>query len=405
MDLALEQDDDGARRITNVRPLSHLGLDGVHGVLFFANDEFPNILSTIYRDTMKTVFRSVPFFLIGRDKSFEKNFRYTDSPETLKEIMTFMRSIQDGNEPDYDELETDYFIETLKLLKLFDTTRDSSNGGYEFCDPYFIQSYREFLIPFCRPLKKDNYDAETISSVQSFKFFQLASIATLVRIVEMINGLMDNMRNILTSGIAGRELRLGYLQIASEIVNDIQIYDSDHRSNTTRYIKPQFQYLSVVQLATDLTNLNYPILGVYGGITSHLKGRFRHASTAAIAVTVKRCLATLIDRIKLTSDLTDKNGNLVMQHLTGDVRKQEDLLKMALRYTAYQKYTDFHASIYGYTITERYRIKNAIDYIRDNRIVASSAILSSVNHALEGFCEVLQDANVEEMFKGGTTNI
>lgn len=399
MDIAVETNSDGTKKLANVRPLSEIGLDRVHGVVFFSSDDYPNIVSSIYEDTIKAVFSSVPVFLVARDKALSKFFRLNNQPETLDNVKSFICKVQNGTSDNYPDVEAEFFQDTLRLLEKFKITENVGNDSYQFLAPYFKQSETEFLFSFCTILKKSLCIADIIAH-PDFKFYQLTVAASFNQMIMMVRGLLESMYQVLRSGIAGNILLSNYAGFVRNLQNDLQKYDNYYTSiNATRIFKPQLTYLTQDDFGNNLVNPNYNILGPYGGITTQDHGRLRYASTAVLSVAARTGIDMLINSIELTSDLADKNGIIIMNNLAGDYKKQEALLKKTLRYVLYHQFTDIHAAVQYYVIIDRHEAKNAISSIRQRNVMPVDAAVESFRTILNSFCSKLQNiGDIEPLF-------
>lgn len=403
LDIALEEDANGTKKLSNVRSLSDLGLDGINGVVFFCAENYPNIVSSIYEDTFKNVFQSVPFFLITRDHSMVKLFRSNGQPESLSNISVMINNIQSGKNPSYQDVEDEYFIETLMLLEKFKVVEKNSQGNYEFKDQYFKQSETEFITAECTSLKKLARGAtslEALSSDKDFKFYQYTMIVALKQMVSMVLDLHASINEVITSGVAISPLKQGLQVCITELTLDLQKYDNYHTSSqATEIVKPQLTTLEKADLQGNLVNVNVQVLGKYGGITTLQNGKLRYAATAVAAVTSRQSLYRLIEKITLSSDLTDANGRVLIHILKGDYKRQEALLKKALRYILYNYFTDTEATIQNYLIAKRHEVEKAIKTIRTNQIAPSDAVEECVKDVINSFFNDLTSiTSVSDMF-------
>jgi hypothetical protein len=401
MDIALEEVG-GEKKLSNVRPLSELGFDGINGAIYFCSDSYPNIVSSIYEDTFKNVFQSVPFFLLAKDHGMIKVFRSNNQPETMENVSAMIQGIQDGSNKNYTDVETEYFLETLALLEKFKVTEFNANCEYQFKDQYFKQRETEFLSSICNSIKKAGLtkNITNIGHDTDFKFYQLTVTASIERMVSMIYDLHKSINTVIQSGIASGILQQNYNSFINELQNDLEKYNNRHTSNgATAIIKPQLTTMSRSDLEKILTDNSYDILGKYGGITTMNNGKLRYAATAVISVTGLKSLYRLIEKIKLTSDLTDGNGNALMPNLLGDYGKQEALLKKALNYILFHSFTDQNASVQYYMIVDRYKVKHAIENIRVNGISPANSVTESTKNIIDSFCNFLERINdISSMF-------
>lgn len=402
LDIALEDDTNKTKKISNVQSLSDLGLDGINGVVFFCSENYPNIISSIYEDTFNNVFQSVPFFLAARDHSMMKLFRSNGQPENLDNVSEMIRSIQRGDNPYYRDVEDEYFVETLMLLEKFKVVEKNAKGDYEFKDQYFKQAETEFITAECTSLKKlarGAINLEDLSKDKDFKFYQYTMTVALKQMASMVLKLHDSINEVVTSGVAVSTFNQGVSAYISELTKDLQKYDNYHTSSqATEIVKPQLTTLRKVDLQSNLASNKVDILGTYGGITTLQNGRLRYASTAVAAVASRKSIKRLIEKIKLTDDLKDANGKVLISSLEGNYKKQEALLKKALLYILYNHFTDTDATVQGYLISNRYKVKEAIKTIRTNNVSPTNAVEECVQDVINSFCNDLANfTNVRDM--------
>lgn len=150
LDIALEANNGKEQ---SSRTLRELGLEGLDGILFFCSESYPNIIQELYYDTFKSVFQSVPVFLMARDNMLFKIFNMNGQPTNYKNVESLVDNIQQGGNTFYSDIEEQYFLNTFALMEKFNITFDSSVGSYRFRDKFFNQQKVEFLFPSCASLK------------------------------------------------------------------------------------------------------------------------------------------------------------------------------------------------------------------------------------------------------------
>lgn len=93
LDIALD-DNNGKKQSS--RTLRELGLEGLDGIVFFCSESYPNIIQELYHDTFKSVFQSVPVFLVARDNMMFKIFNMNSQPTNYKNGESLIDNIQQG---------------------------------------------------------------------------------------------------------------------------------------------------------------------------------------------------------------------------------------------------------------------------------------------------------------------
>lgn len=398
LDIMLEEVD-GEKRISNLRPLNELGLDKINGAVFFCSENYPGVVATIYKDTFNSVFQSVPFFLIARDSSMIKLFRKKNQEESIENVLSMIQGIQNNTDEDYDDAEAEYFLSTLALLEGFSIVKKNNNLEYQFKDLYFKQSETEFLTSSSSSLKRAAMTKDITAAIESldFRFYKLTVTASIEQMTDKICELYQSVIKIVKSGKASNILMKNYQSIINELQYDLQKYNVPH---ATEIVRPQLASIDKNTLENNLVDKSYDILGKYDGITTLNKGKLKYASTAVIAVTGRRCLTKLIEKINLNDDLVDADGNLLVKNLSGRFEKQEALLKKVLYYILYHNFTDNNASIQYYLIVNRKEAKDSIEEIRSVGINSKDAVSESISNIIKKFSLLIQDIdNIDNLFK------
>lgn len=403
LDIALEDNTDGTKKLVNVQSLKDLGLDGINGVTFFCNESYPEMISTIYEDTFKNVFQSVPFFLVARDHSMMKLFRSNQQPETFENISSMLENIQNKVAEAYQNVEEEYFIESLALLEKFSVVEKNNVGGYALKNTYFKQSQLEFLTSECTTLKKYSHGAiklEDIPSDKDFKFYKKTMLFGLKKMVEKVLELHEGIDKLISSGCAVNIIRKEIPECMDELIEDFSRYDKPWQAyDASQIVKPQLKDLTQKKLQEKLVDKEEAILGKYKGISTLQNGKLKYPATAVSAVTSRRCIYNLIFKITLDNDLLDKNGEQLFPSIAGDYERQTALLKKILLYTFYQYFTDADVTIKTYLILNRTMVKNAIEQIRVNNVQVQEAFESCIYYILNDFCKELQNiSSLSEIF-------
>lgn len=358
LDIALESNDKNKIRMQS---LSELGLEDLDGVLFFCSESYPNIIQDLYRDVFTTVFKSVPIFLIARDNLLYNIFKGNGKSMSYENVEFIVQAIREEKLGIYSDTEQQFFLNTFKLMENFEITkRNEEKQCYEFTDTYFEREKIEFLFPSSVSLKSCSKDTDFGEAVQEedFKFYQMMAVISCMQMIGMICKLQENIGKVLTSGAASECLKKSSEEQGRRLWDDFNKYNFYHTSlNATKYVKPQFEEVSINRLETDIKDPTIPLLGERNGITTKDEdGSWKYPTTAVTAVTSKQWIFELISRITLQEDIKDPvTGEVLFPNLKGNVQAQKKLLKHALYNILYKQYIDSEAMIYYYLFVNRYR--------------------------------------------------
>lgn len=391
MDLALQKQEDGTR-ITNIRSLSDLGLDGLSGVLFFCSrDGYTNNILQIYEDTLKNVFKSVPIFLIRRSEILPLACNIQRTPNNVEETIEFTRKMQNGENEFFPNYELDNFQTTLKLLHDLNITYLRQNQNqYAFRDLYFDQNRMEFLVPDSASLTSASTvkDAGFDVSSQDYSLFQLFSMGCMSQVLEMINDLHNFMEKLLSDGIT-KYIQSNKQYIINLITQDLINYDPI--GIDTEIVRPQLEAYSSKSLCCLLVDSNYEVLGPRGGITTLRNGVLRYAPTAVLAVSSKRAIDHLIEKVSEVNNFKSTLNNISLD-------KQLILIKKALNFILYRNFVDIYATVQNYIIVPRESVKKAIYSTRELGVPTSIPLETAISFVLDEFCNTLESSDVRRLF-------
>ena len=388
MDLALEKNEEGTR-ITNIRSLSDLGLDGLSGILFFCSrDGYTNNILQIYEDTLKNVFKSVPVFLVRRSEILPLACQIQGGPQCVDDAITFMEAIQLGKNVLFPDFEVSNFQTTLKLLFDLGVTK-LINQRYIFNELFFEQNQIEFLIPDCRSLTSASTVSDVTFNIEEadYKQFQLFGLGCITQVLKMISQLDKLMEYVVNGGVAG--LIQGNKQyLINDINDDLKKYDLV--GENTQLIRPQLQSYKIETICGLLLDHDYEVLGPRGGITTVRNGSLRYAPTAVLAVSSRIAISSLIEKIDTAGVV------LPVKSITQE--QQVMLIKRALRFVLYRSFTDVYATIQGYLLVPREVAVEAIKSMRKKSGSTSIPFEICVASVLDIFCNTLSNANLQEIF-------
>lgn len=367
-------------KIQNIPSLSDLGLDNLDGVIFFAAHAIPNIVQTLYEDTLKNVLKAVPVFLVARDADLICWYR-TIYPDINKEnIIEFLTNLRDKNHQlaAYDDITTKFFHGTISLFES-DNLHIMENG--EFCDTFFPLNEVEFLVPTVTELQHKNCDTKSAVQSENFRFFRQASTQSLCIMLNMIYKLFANMQK-LSIAAATQFLNAHEDYKENEILpNDI----SKYHYSTTYYMRPQLTYCTAEDIACQITDPNCDLLGPRGGITTtNNDGSLRYPATAVLAVTTRRYISRLIYDTAINDEIRTLFDGIDDTMLT-------KLLHKTLWCYLY-RFTDSYASIQQYLIVDRYEVTAGIRNTRNrNRNSRQCPICETNDNIVNSFADYIKD--------------
>ncbi|WP_238653912.1 hypothetical protein [Paenibacillus piscarius] len=394
------------------RTLRELGLEGLDGIVFFCAESYPNIIQELYHDTFKSVFQSVPVFLIARDNMMFKIFNMNSQPTNYENVESLIDNIQQGRNTFYTDIEEQYFLNTFALMEKFDITSfDSVVRSYRFKDTFFNQQKVEFLLPSCASLKSlsvsklhSSMSNGNISTQPDFIFYQTIAVVSCIKMLKMICHLQEGMSSILKSGLASDCLWNVCLEPVNmnSLEKDFSRYDNYHTSyDATSYVKPQFTTISKGRIEQDIDDETVELLGSRGGITTTNNGKLRYPTTAVTAVTSRQWISKLISSITIKGNLTNPITNEeLFPDLQGNMKAQETLLQKALYYILYKRYTDVNATIQYYLLVDRNKVVDGILRRRNARNTSFTSFIEVIRNVVEDFCDDVRTSyDISEVYR------
>lgn len=349
------------------KSLSELGLDNLDGIVFFCSDTYPNIVTELYKDVLKSVFESLPVFLVHNRTDFMfEMFSFNGQKPTTDNVKSMMDDIQGEKhqffKPEAVAAKSKSTFELLTQLNIGKFYEDKSdNKKFEFNDSYFTNERIQFLLPSCTSLSQT---ANNFLGKSDFEFYTLTVISSFEKMLNMISVLHEGMELIFKANIARNIVITENNTRIQELTDDFSHYDNSYVGyRATSFTKPQLQYLSCSDINNDIANssLNGSRIGPRGGITTMNNGKLRYATTAVVAVTARRWITYLISRISLKNPLVDSNGKSIFDSTVTTLEIQQNLLRKALLNRLYKNYTDTEATIQYYLLVNRNYAVNAIN--------------------------------------------
>lgn len=241
---------------------------------------------------------------------------------------------------------------------------------FEFTDSYFANTKIQFLLPVF-------YDI----SLDSFEFFKLTVVASFEKMLNMVLELQEGMDRLLSDSNIKNMIKEANRSELENLLKDFKRYNNSHVGNdATIYVKPQLDYHFCKDINSDISNKK-DRLGPRNGITTtNEQGELRYATTAVVAVTARRWISHLIEKITISEELKDSNGKPFFDTDKIPVKSQQALLRKALFNQLYKNNTDTKATIQTYLLVDRNQVAEAIDTTCKPNNTISDVVTEIVNH-------------------------
>lgn len=383
--------------------LEACGLDNLDGIIFCCSETYPNVVAKMYKKFLQDIFKSVPVFLLAKDKHLFNFYSMVFQSISEENVDYFINLLQARDFPVYSNMSDMYFYDTYKLFRSLEIMQKEENE-FVFSCQYFPNRDTEFLLPFCCSLKtfettSSNTSCEELTLKDDFRFFQLITILTITKIIKKVDTLHHEMQKILQHGIAKKYFLEASQKLISEeeLIKDFNKYDNAAQSyNTPYYSNPQFNQLSKATIQNNIKNTSIPLLGKNNGITTRSDGIFKYPTTLVVAVTARRWIEKIISCVEVTKDISQstENDEILFEHLQGNYALQSKLLKHALHYYLYSHFTDFDATIYTYMFVNRFQAKKGIERYRNEFPQSENAFIKTIDNIVNQFADELDTIDI-----------
>ncbi len=391
LDLSMEEASETTKK--RAASLSEIGLSKIDGAIFGCEDTYPNMVQTIYADTLRGVFKSVPTYLCAKDKRMFRSFDKRDgfNEEDVEELID---SIQDGSNFDYEDTDDAYFRETYRLFAdpRIGVMKKTDNGNYEYADTYFEKGKTQFIIPISSSLRKfstGDLSEEDLSNAKDLIFLQEVVSLSVVKMVELIFDFHKDIEKLHTDGIAKNFMKAAAQKVKGDLMADFAKYDNaSHGADSTKYCRPMLSYTTGEKLQNNIDDMTVDILGPRRGITTYSNGKLKFYTAAVVAVSARRWLDAIIGAVEVDTDIRDSAGNIIFSGLAGNYERQTQLVKSVLLNDLYSRFTDMDATIQNHLSVDRNKAEFGITE-RRNAPTLQSAFEQTIQIIVSDFCRNL----------------
>jgi len=338
--------------------LADTGLDGIQACVFMNGRDsvFPNLARDMYGDFVKSIFESVPTFII------EQSGYLTRELEECADD-TLVKAYNDSMEN--PKIVKRNFTEIRKLLEHLGVV--DKNG--EATNQLIQANKRQLLLPEIVELKnkEKNYDSE------EYKLYAVCQMEVLNRLLESLAEFRELLKRIV--GFFDYAERVADFQSKvletfenlhfSDIVTD---YLNGNRTNSV-YVRPITDDFNMTSRLDDL--IKKSLLGPRGGITAKTNGYYDYGHTGTFAVTTWKALNEIIVDFDLVDKYTDL-AQLIVNSIEASERNNKNVVntyilevKRCLKYVLQNSCTDTRATFSGYYFVSRYKVVDSINKVKE----------------------------------------
>jgi len=317
---------------------------------------FPNLARDMYGDFVKSIFESVPTFII------EQSGYLTRELEECADD-TLVKAYNDSMEN--PKIVKRNFTEIRKLLEHLGVV--DKNG--EATNQLIQANKRQLLLPEIVELKnkEKNYDSE------EYKLYAVCQMEVLNRLLESLAEFRELLKRIV--GFFDYAERVADFQSKvletfenlhfSDIVTD---YLNGNRTNSV-YVRPITDDFNMTSRLDDL--IKKSLLGPRGGITAKTNGYYDYGHTGTFAVTTWKALNEIIVDFDLVDKYTDL-AQLIVNSIEASERNNKNVVntyilevKRCLKYVLQNSCTDTRATFSGYYFVSRYKVVDSINKVKE----------------------------------------
>lgn len=337
---------------SKVPTLADSGLDGIQACIFMNGQDsvMPNLGRDIYGEFVKSIFESVPTFIVERSAKLAGKLEdYLDdnvqlNHETYEGLVNNKR-ITNLN-----------FNEMQKFLTVLGVTDDKGMSANQLIDAH----KRELLLPEISMLKgnteSDDYQIYEFCVFEVFDRL-LKTLSDFRTLLNKIIKFFDNPNQL--NAIHDKFFSVFYKNYFGEIVKGYYKY----YSHAGQLVRPVTQGYSKQNLLYNLSHNR--LLGPRGGITTKSSGEYMYGATGVFAATSWNVFQLIIVNLKEYSEIREE----IKKFMDDEGPKVLELyileIQQCLRYILHDKYTDRHAHFGGYPIIDRDKVVSAIINMRN----------------------------------------
>ena len=338
--------------------LADSGLDGIQACVFMNGRDsvMPNLARDMYGDFVKSIFESVPTFII--EQSGYLTGKLEDCADDNSLVKAYNDSMENPKVIKHNFTEIKKFLEHLGVV---DRDGESTNQ--------LIQANkRQLLLPEIVELKnkEKNYDSEdyklyALCEMEVFKRL-LESLADFRELLKRIVSFFDNAGNV--ASFQSKVLETFENLHFSDIVTD---YLNGDRTNSV-YVRPITNDFDMTNRLDNL--IKKSLLGPRGGITAKTNGYYDYGHTGTFAVTAWKALNEIIVDFDLVDNYTDL-AEVIVSSIGENERNNKNVVntyilevKQCLKYVLQNSCTDTRATFSGYYFVSRDKVVDSINKVK-----------------------------------------
>lgn len=333
------------------KTMMELGIDGIDAVLLLGTSaRFPNITEW-YKDAYKSVFESVPVFIMTRTDSFSVVYDiwYESDGEnaTRDHVRDFLRMAKKGDEKGFKKLHEALFP-CYELLEMFEIGKIS---GAEFRYKYKVYNNEDlcYFYPYSSTLAQAGNNPDNNSA--DYKLYELTVYENLK---DMFHKMMEHNRFI---EVANSQIKL---EFAAALQRDSGIK-----------MCPDYTYNYNRKDVCD-SILCGDILGPRGGIVTTEQGTIRYLGAVTSGVSARMWLQRKVRAYEYSEKIKNADGSEMVCDMPEECQK--NLVRMAL-FNIIERNTDSQAYFQKNYFMNRHIVKKAILNVRKNGITGTGDAL------------------------------
>jgi len=338
--------------------LAESGLDGIQACVFMNGRDsvMPSLARDMYGDFVKSIFESVPTFIIEQSGYLTGKLEDCDVNENL--VKAYNDAMQNPKVLSHNFTEIRKFLEHLGVV--------GKDG--EATNQLIEANKRQLLLPEIAELKSKEKDYDS----DEYKLYIVCEMEVFERILKSLADFRELLNKIIyffddSNKVA--DFQDAVLSVFEEVhfADIVTDYKNGDR-NKSVYVRPITNDFNMANRLDDLVKCS--LLGPRGGITSKSDGYYDYGHTATFAVTAWKALNEIIVDFNLVDNYTAL-ADVIVNSIEISERTNENVVnayifevKQCLKYVLQNAFTDTRATFSGYYFVERNKVVDSIDKVK-----------------------------------------